>query len=152
VASTLLDGSWPADPDLRPSALRRTLSAEEGAMDGRSADVEAIVAAATDYVEGWFDGDAGRMASCLHPALAKRSAMDPSGGKVELDEAPYRDMVEATGRRARAASGRDYELVVLDVFDGIATAKILSEPYMDYLHLARFGDRWLIVNVLYVDR
>jgi len=33
-----------------------------------------------------------------------------------------------------------------------ASVKVLSEPFVDYLHLARFGERWLIVNVLYERR
>jgi hypothetical protein len=27
---------------------------------------------------------------------------------------------------------------------------VRSEPVVDYLHLARFGDKWLTVNTLYV--
>lgn len=27
---------------------------------------------------------------------------------------------------------------------------VRSEPFVEYLHLARFGDRWLIVNALYL--
>jgi hypothetical protein len=121
-------------------------------MQEQSTDTAAIVAAATDYIESWIDGDADRMARCLHPALAKRAIEDPDGRGLDLDEAPYSDMVAAAGQRQRPEVGRDYGLDVLDVFDGIAAVKVLSRPYMDYLHLARFGDRWLIVNVLYARR
>lgn len=31
----------------------------------------------------------------------------------------------------------------------IATVMVRSEPFVEYLHLARFADRWLIVNALY---
>ena len=115
-------------------------------------DMTGIVAAVTDYIESWLDGDGERMGRCLHPALAKRAVDDPSSGSLELDEAPHDEMVAAAGRREREPSARAYELTVLDVFDGIATVKLLSAWYMDYLHLARFGDRWLIVNVLYAVR
>lgn len=115
-------------------------------------DMAGIVATATDYIESWLDGDRERMARCLHPALAKRTPEDPVSGALDLDEAPYDAMVSAAGRRERETSARAYELTVLDLFDGIATVKVLSAWYMDYLHLARFGERWLIVNVLYSDR
>ena len=118
-----------------------------GTVDGSG-----IEAAARDYIESWIDGDGARMAACLHPRLAKRAVDDPANGRLDLDEAPYDDMVTAAGRQARPEIGRDYQLEVLDVFDGIASVRILSTPYMDYLHLARFGDRWLIVNVLYQVR
>ena len=32
----------------------------------------AIRATVSDYIEGWFDGDAERMERALHPELAKR--------------------------------------------------------------------------------
>ena len=121
-------------------------------MKEQSTEVEAIVASATDYIESWLDGDADRMARCLHPALAKRTPLDAASGALELDEAPRDAMVVAAGRRRREPTARDYELVVLDRFGPIATVKLLSAWYMDYLHLARFGDRWLIVNVLYAYR
>jgi hypothetical protein len=31
----------------------------------------------------------------------------------------------------------------------IASVKVLSHPFVDYLHVAKIGDRWLIVNVLW---
>ena len=115
-------------------------------------DMAGIVATTTDYIESWLDGDGERMSRCLHPALAKRAVDDESAGGLALDEAPHGAMVAAAARRQPETSRRDYELTVLDVFDGIATVKLLSARYMDYLHLARFGDRWLIVNVLYAVR
>lgn len=41
------------------------------------------------------------------------------------------------------------EVTVLDVFRDMATVVVRSEPSVEYLHLARFGDGWLIVNALY---
>lgn len=37
----------------------------------------------------------------------------------------------------------------MNVFRDIATVMVRSEPFVEYLHLARFGDNWLIVNALY---
>lgn len=47
---------------------------------------------------------------------------------------------------------KKYEIVILNVFRHTATVKISSSPSMNYLHLARFKDRWQIVNVLYEVR
>lgn len=41
-------------------------------------------------------------------------------------------------------------MTVLNVFRDIATVMVRSEPFVEYLHLARFGDNWLIVNALYL--
>lgn len=114
-------------------------------------DREAIRAVATDYIESWLLGDGGRMGRCLHPALAKRKVVDPAEG-LDLHEVPYVDLIESAGTGPKDVATRKYEVTVLDVFPNIASVKVASGPFMDYLHVARFGDRWLIVNVLYEPR
>ena len=56
----------------------------------------------------------------------------------------------------RAGGGSDipeveriFEILILDVFRHIACVKVISRDMMDYLHLARLNDQWLIVNVLW---
>ena len=115
-------------------------------------DRDLIIAAATDYAESWLNGDAARMASCLHPSLAKRAVADADSGALELDEAPFTHMTGAAVAGGPKPYGRELDIAVLDLVDGIATARVVSEPFIDLLHLARFGDRWLIVNAVYQDR
>lgn len=43
-------------------------------------------------------------------------------------------------------------ITVLDMIDDIASVKLVSEPFIDYLHLAKLHGRWSIVNALYEDR
>jgi len=38
------------------------------------------------------------------------------------------------------------------VFRHVASVSVLSSPYMDLLHIAKIGDRWLIANVLWEVR
>lgn len=121
-------------------AGRRTLSV------ARSIDLEAIRRACTDYIESWLDGDVERTRRCLHPQLAKRRVKDPGGA---LHEVPTEDMLADAASGPKQGVGRDYEIAILDVARDVATAKVLSEPFVDYLHLARVGDRWVIVNAIY---
>lgn len=112
----------------------------------RSSDLEAIRRVCTDYIESWLDGDVERTRRCLHPQLAKRRVADPSGA---LHEVPTEDMLADAASGAKQGVGRGYEVAILDVARDVATAKVLSEPFVDYLHLARIGDRWVIVNAIY---
>jgi len=120
-------------------------------------DIEAITDVARDYIEGWLDGDDKRMSRCLHPDLVKRTIYrDADRGDWRLGRpADAEAMVgwtrEGEGRTA-VAHERMFEITVQDVFRHIATVKVLSHPYMDYLHVAKIGDRWLIVNVLWEVR
>ena len=111
-----------------------------------SIDLESIRRVCADYIESWLDGDVERARRCLHPQLAKRRVKDLSGA---LHEVPTEDMLADASAGAKQGVGRDYEIAILDVARDVATAKVLSEPFVDYLHLARVGDRWVIVNAIY---
>lgn len=116
-------------------------------------DREAVLAAAADYIESWLDGDGDRMAGCLHPELVKREVEHdlPDGGP-RLDTMSRDEMVDATARGLGQRYARPYDAQILDAFGDIATVRVYSSVYMDYLHVARFRDRWQIVNVLWQRR
>lgn len=112
-------------------------------------DREKILGSARDYIEGWLDGDAERMARCLHPALVKRESIeaDPSAESMTREQ-----MVQATREGHGRKYERPYEVSLLDAFGDIATVSVLSSGYMDYLHIARSGPEWLLLNVLWQRR
>ncbi len=112
-------------------------------------DREKILAAARDYIEGWLDGDAERMARCLHPALVKVESIeaDPSAETMTRDR-----MIQATREGHGRKLARPYEVSLLDAFGDIASVSVLSSGYMDYLHIARSGTEWLLLNVLWQRR
>ena len=112
-------------------------------------DRRAVVEVATQYFESWFDGDPERMRAVLHPALSKRTALEPGAPMLTLDEDTADGLVAHVRNGPRPSVERGQEVTVLDIATNIATVKVVSKPFVEYLHLARFGDRWLIVNALY---
>ncbi len=96
------------------------------------------------------------MRQCLHPDLAKRGIRrDPSTGELVLRHIDAAGMVPATaeGRGTETEpANRKHHVTILDVFRNTACTKVVSYPYVDYLHLARSGPRWLIVNALWEPR
>ncbi len=117
-----------------------------------AADRERILAVARNYIESWLDGDAARMDRCLHPELAKRSVEQSPGGGHVLENTSRDQMIDATLRGLGTQYERPYEASILDAFGDIATVRVFSWVYMDYLHVARCGDEWLIVNALWQRR
>ena len=109
---------------------------------------QAIIGAALDYYEGWFDGAPDRMERALHRELVKRS-IDDDGSIVNTSA---RQMIDATaagvGRR-RDPGDRRIDVHVDHVHSSIATATVTSAVYVDYLQLVRDGDEWKILNVLW---
>jgi hypothetical protein len=117
------------------------------------ADLAAIKQTALDYIEGWYEGSAERMERALHPELAKRIVItDPKSGRSRLDQMGA--MTLTLGTRSRASSPtpkekRQSDVTVLDVFENAASVKIVATDWIDYLHVAKFNGRWVIVNVLW---
>jgi hypothetical protein len=114
-----------------------------------AADVEAVARVATAYFQAWFAGDGEGIRACIHPHLAKRTPEHPGEASLVLHEDPTERLVEDTASGEGTEFEPVQEVTVLDVSGPVATAMVRSAPFVEYLHLARFGDRWLIVNALY---
>ena len=82
--------------------------------------------------------------------LAKRTPELLGAKPLTLHEDPTEQLVVDTASGEGTGFDPSQEVIVLDVFRDIATVKVRSAPFVEYLHLARFDNRWLIVNALYV--
>ena len=93
------------------------------------------------------------MERALHPALQKRIVeIDPTSGKDRLREMSAKTLVQYT----REGGGGDVpkedqqkDVTLFDVYRDEASAKVVFRDWVDYVHLTRFDDRWVIVNVLW---
>lgn len=114
---------------------------------GSDVDVEAVVAAALDYCEGWFDGNAMRVGRAVHPQLAQRSLADGEQVQTETAEQLLDATADGAGRK-RDVPDRRIQVAVEQVHGPIASVTVTSAVYVDYLHLALVGGRWKVVNAL----
>jgi hypothetical protein len=116
------------------------------------ADSAAIRKAALDYIQGWYEGDAARMEGALHPELAKRIVRSDSLGNFRLDQQSAMTLVTNTrrggGKDTPAPERRD-DVRILDIYRNAASARIDASSWIDYLQLAKWRGRWVIVNVLW---
>jgi hypothetical protein len=115
-------------------------------------DKAAIEQTVRDYIDGWYEGNAERMARALHPDLAKRAFATLSDGSMVLQIVTADAMVTFTKAgfgKKKARPGQKNEVTILDVSETIATAKSVSPDFIDYIHLAKVDGRWRIVNVLW---
>ncbi len=114
---------------------------------------EAIISAARDYSDGWYEGDAERMARALHPELAKRAIFtDQRTGRSRLNQQSAMTLVQSTragGGKDAPIENRHSEVTILEVFENAAVVKIDGPQWVDFLHMARWNGRWVIVNVLW---
>jgi hypothetical protein len=120
-----------------------------------AADSAAIRATALDYIEGWFQGNGDRMERALHSHLAKRRVATDSMSRSRLIEMTALELVQGTraayGTQIPAAERRT-DVTILDIFGNAASVRVNAGPWVDYMHVAKWGGRWVIVNVLWENR
>lgn len=116
------------------------------------ADSAAIRQAALDYIEGYYTGDGARMERALHPELAKRIVRTAPTGQQRLDQMSALTLVLGTrdgGGKDTPVAEQHKDVTIFDIYRGSASAKIYASGWVDYLHLAKWRGRWVIVNVLW---
>jgi hypothetical protein len=117
-----------------------------------SGEKEAITRTALNYAEGWYEGNSEKMESALHPELAKRMVESNQQGRSRLDQMSALTLVHATRGRFGKQTPKDQQLkdvTILDVFNSAASVRLEMQGWIDYLHIAKFNGKWVIVNVLW---
>ena len=117
-----------------------------------AADSTDIRATALDYIDGYYTGDAARMERALHPDLAKRIVTSDAQGRSRLGQMSAMSLVQGTraggGKDTPAAQKRE-DVKILDIFQNAASVRIDAGAWVDYLQVAKWNGRWVIVNVLW---
>lgn len=116
------------------------------------ADKAAIKQTALDYIEGWYEGNAERMERALHPELAKRIVRTSQEGRSRLDQMGAMTLVQYTragGGKNTPKDKQQKDVTILDVYENTASVKVVASDWVDYLHMAKWNGRWVIVNVLW---
>ena len=120
------------------------------------ADSAGIRAAALDYIEGWYEGNAERMERAVHPDLAKRIVnTDPRNNRSVLGHQSAMTLVRNTragGGKSTPAAEQRKDVRILDIFGNTASVRVDASGWIDYLHIAKWDGRWVIINVLWEQR
>ncbi|MCP4146129.1 MAG: nuclear transport factor 2 family protein [bacterium] len=113
----------------------------------------AIIETALNYIEGWYEGDAKRMAKALHPELHKVGIMSMKGSdKLFLTPNSFSKMIALTRAgigKSTPKDKRNISVTVFDIYRTTASAKSMSADFIDYLLLAKLDGEWKIINVLW---
>lgn len=116
------------------------------------ADSAAIRATALDYIEGWYEGNAERMERSLHPELAKRIVNTNPNGRNSLGQQGALTLINGTkagGGKSTPADRQRKDVKILDIFGNTASVRVDASDWVDYMHVAKWNGRWVIVNVLW---
>jgi hypothetical protein len=117
-------------------------------------DREAVRRAAMDYIEGFYEGDSTKLVRSVSPEVRKngyfRGARDST---YRASHMPYPDFMRyAAGVRAGRGGpppNAPREVVLYDVQDQTASAKVTAWWGTDYLLMGKENGRWMITHVLW---
>jgi len=125
-----------------------------GAQTSAKDDEGAVRAAVADYVDAIYEVRPELIERSVARDLVKRGYWRPDEA-TEFREFPmsYEELHElasrwnADGHLDTSKAVR--EIVLLDVLDKTASAKLVADWGIDYLHLAKVDGRWVIKNILW---
>lgn len=117
-------------------------------------DEEQVEAAILDYVEGIYNVQPERIKRSVHPQLMKKGFWRPKDQSEYQDETvmTFDQLVELAGKwNTKGSLPKDAPKIIeiYDVQDKTAVAKLTAHWGIDYFHLAKYGDKWMITNVLW---
>jgi hypothetical protein len=122
-------------------------------QSGAAAEKEAVRQAVLDYVEGIYEVDATRIERSVHPELTKRGFFIKKG-ETAYSSSPMTfqqlvDLAKSYNKTGRVPKDAQKEVIVYDILDQTATAKLTAVWGIDYMHLAKYNGKWMIVNILW---
>ena len=111
-------------------------------------DEDAIRTTITNYIEGYYTADASRMEKTLHTHYLKHT-ISGSNGKLRMTEWTGLQMVQDVRSGAPIPlSERNNQIKVLDIAGDVASAKLVTKHWVDYMTLSKWNGEWKIVSVV----
>ena len=115
-------------------------------------DREAVKQAVLDYVEALYEADSSRIERSVHRELFKLGFERDKDGTYKPYRMTYQELYDLAGRwnkSGRIPKNSKKEIIVFDVADQTASAKLTAMWGIDYLHLAKFDGKWMITDILW---
>ena len=119
------------------------------------ADREGVRQAVLDYVEGFYEGDSTRFIRSVRPEVDKLGFWHGKDGTYQGGPFTWQQFF---GFARRVRSGQEKtpanapkQIVVFDVQDQTASAKLTAYWGTDYFLLAKYDGKWMIRHVLWQE-
>lgn len=130
-------------------SLALFVSLTAAAQDSKASadDASAVRATVTNYIEAYYTGDARRMEQTLHPSYLKHMIH----GEIPVREKTGLQMVQEVrlnGPADMPAASKVEQVSVLDISGVIASAKLVTPGWTDYMILEKIDGAWKILSVV----
>ena len=140
----------PAPGHPRPVVARDNATRSPAEEQERSAVRRAIL----DYVEGFYEGDSIKFVRSVWPEVRKYGYWRDSPNTAYTGRAlPYSEFLriaeDVRARNSQMPPDAPKDIVIYEVQDQTASAKLTASWGTDYLLLAKEDGRWMITHVLW---
>ena len=116
-------------------------------------DIDGVMRAALDYIEGFVEGDPERHGRAYHPECVKRRFItDEDSGVDELQVLSPRIMVDYASTGRSVITDCEAEIVIDDISEDIASVRIYSYRWVDFLHIVKARGDWGLFHVTWHPR
>jgi hypothetical protein len=142
-----IDGEW--------KIINKTFTSEpkKVAFVASEAEINAVRQASLDYVESVYEVNPAKAERSVHPELVKRGFfIKQNENSYSPHTMTFAQLVELTknyNKNGQIPKDAVKEVVVYDVSDQTASAKVTAVWGIDYLHLAKYEGKWKIINILW---
>ena len=110
-------------------------------------DASAVRSTVRNYIEAYYTGNAARMEQTLHPHYPKHVIH----GDIPIREKTGAQMVAEIRKNGPAdlpAAQKNEQVTVLDIVGDIASAKLVTPGWTDYVTLSKVDGDWKILSVV----
>jgi len=110
-----------------------------------NADSTEVEATVRNYIEAYYTGDARRMQQTLHPHYLKHMIH----GDIPMREKTGAQMLrDISSSSSIPAADKTEQISVLEIAGNIASAKLVTPHWVDYMTLAKSDGEWKILSVV----
>ena len=113
-------------------------------------DIESIRQVALDYLEGYVSGDAERHLRSYHPEAIKRRYSVGTDGVVGVITLSPQTMADDAA--LQTPQPVEAEIIVDAVYDDIASVRVYSPWWVDFLHVVKARGEWKLFHVTWQRR
>ncbi len=109
---------------------------------------------ALDYIESQHNVEPEQFERAAHPRMVKRTFWtNKKTGKEYLRETFTDAMILLAEtynlEKDKFPENPKKEVIILDVFDKVASVKLIADDWIDYMHIVKLNGKWQLVNVLW---
>lgn len=115
-------------------------------------DIDAITSVALDYLEGYVSGDSQRHLRSYHPEAIKRRYTKDDDGIFGIVSLSPQTMADYAATESGTNTDGQIEVIVDDVYEDIASVRVYSDRWVDFLHIVKARGEWRLFHVTWHRR